>query len=123
MWTANQVRDSLTYLHGHHRAVNLGNGGGAAWVAQWIRDPMMDLDAGVTCDNANGLAVVGSTVHEMAVRRRVSDICAFVENDPAQANLTESEMYRQLPKVGMPRTIHTAAYHRWETPVGTQVDS
>jgi hypothetical protein len=113
-WTTDKVRDSLTELEKQHRAVNLGNSGAAAWVAQWVRDPNLDLDAGVTCENANGLAVVGSTIHEAAVRRRVSEICALVSGDPAQANLTVSEMFQTLPKAGVPRNIHTAAYHRWE---------
>ena len=114
-YTQSQIHDSLRYLAAQHRAVNLGNRSATAWVPQWTRDPMLNLDeAGVTPDTANGLGVAGSTFHEAAVRRRVAEICTLVARDEAMSVLTEAEMYAQLPKDGTPRSIHTAAYHRWE---------
>lgn len=114
-WTGETIRDSLARLANRGRAANLGNGGGHQWVPQWLRDPHMGESATLTPDNANGLAVDGSTAHEEAVRVCVVAICAFVGRDMSQENLPETKMLAALQRPGYPpRKIHIAAYHRWK---------
>lgn len=119
-WSADMIRDSLARLESAHRGVNLGNGGGGQWVPQWVRDPNVDLDGQpITAENANGLAVEGSTAHEAAVQLCVEAICSFVARDPAQATLTEAKMFTALQKTNYPpRKIHLTAFQRWKAACG-----
>ncbi|MGH3556422.1 AAA family ATPase [Mycobacterium sp.] len=116
--SATAIRDSLGRLERQRRAANIGNAGRHQWVPQWVKDPVKvrDMDmALLTAEDANGLAIVGSTAHEAAVRVCIESICALVKRDESQAKNPDTKMEQVLRGPGYPpRGIHINAYNRWK---------